>query len=568
MKIKSIVYTLLFCLYAATALASPDVPVKVTTADLKNSLSAPSRAFSGLKTKHERGRRNFKKFKENTSTQPLPSLITSGFYPQTPAHFYDSSYEKKSLGACPVSDVSYVPHIGVTFTPSTQWNSTIPQPIQSFPNPGSFGVGPAQIISFPYDAIRSFDKQGNPDLVLDIDSSAFFSSTGLLLPIDYCGDIISQFDSLSQRWFVFTNNQIETQLFLAVSDGPIITNTTVWYFYTFTVSQIPPAVPSRPQLAADFPHMGIDADALYIAYDEFDNEDPTYVNCTALVIQKSSVLDGGPAVIHAFRNLFINDGTQFATGVNNYDAHPQYGFIIGPSIPVNTISALNLYRISDAGSTNPTISPVESIPINPIITFLPGAQQLGDLYPVYGLVEMGEFVLTGAVVRDNQLYACKDAAVDNTGNSNTPLADREGVLWWQYDVSKPTSALVQSGVIFDSTTISPPRFFFWAGIMVNKRGDVTIASSVSAADEYVNIMVAGRFACDPLGQMCNPLLVTNAQGPLNQGPNPAFGSQRFGEQTSVVLDPCDNLTMWAGAEWVRRQDEWAVQFVQLLPPSH
>ena len=80
-------------------------------------------------------------------------------------------------------------------------------------------------------------------------------------------------------------------------------------------------------------------------------------------------------------------------------------------------------------------------------------------------------------------------------------------------------------------------------------------------------MVVGRFATDPLGQMSIPLLVTNSQGPLNMGPNPSYGAQRFGEQTSVVLEPSDNLTMWAAGEWVKRQDEWAVQVVQILPPA-
>ena len=296
------------------------------------------------------------------------------------------------------------------------------------------------------------------------------------------GDIISQFDSLSQRWFVVGNTDIPTstptiqpRLFLGVSNSSEITNNTVWTFYTFIVSQIPPAVPSRPFLIADFPHMGIDNEAIYIGYDEFDSADPSYLNCTALVIQKSSVLNDGPAVINAFRDLFINDGTALSTGVNNFVSNPQNGFIIGFNF--FTFANLNLYRISNPGSTNPTISPVELLSINPILTTF-YAPQLGNLYGANALLETASGSITGAVIQNNQLYTCFDVGVDNTGNSNSLSADREGALWFQFDVSQPTSALVQSGVIFDSSAVNP-RFFYWPGIMVNQRGDVAIASSVA-----------------------------------------------------------------------------------------
>ncbi len=572
MKTNQIIYVLI-SLYSVHALANKQhlMPIRVTTEELKNVVVSTRLDTAPSSEQHERrrGKRLLNKLKENPTKQ-LTSAVKSGFFPQVPVSFYNSSFEKKGLTK-PLASVAYVPNIGVNFTPSTRWDGANPGLAQSFPNAGSFGVGPTQIMSLPYEAFRSFDKQGNPDYVMDLDSATFFSPTGFQLPVDYTGDIISQYDQLSQRWFVIGNSDlpypgitIQWRLFLAVSNGPIITNNTVWSYYTFIIPDIPPAVVGRPYLFADFPHMGIDSHAIYVAYDEFDSADTSYVDSSALVIQKSSVLNGGPAVIHAFRGLYSNDGTFYGTGVNNDDPNPQFGYIIG--LNNNTYSALNLYRINNPGSTNPTISPVESLPINPIASFLVGAPQLGNLYGANGLLEMGFPAITSAVIRNSQLYTSTDAAVDNTGNTNTLVGDREGILWWQYDVSKLTSSLVQSGVIFDSAMVNP-RWFYVSGIRVNAPGDVALAYTVSANDEYVNMAVSGRFASDPLGQMSDPVLVTNSQGPLNMGPNPSYGYQRFGEQTSVVLEPCDTKTMWASAEWVRRQDEWAVQVVQLLPPA-
>ncbi len=573
MKMHILTYRLLLGLYTLPLIAEHVMPVKITTTELKNRMAFSSLEAQSLE-RHERVIRK-KPFKRGNTLKPLPTSIknTNGFYPKAPHHFYDSSCKKNGLSKTGASSVAYVPQIGVNFTPSTRWDAAVPVPEQGFPEPGSFGVGPTQVLSLAYTAMRSFDKAGNPDFVLDLDSAQFFAPTGFQLPTDFTGDLTSHYDSLSERWFVLGNtdlpfgeNTIQPRLFLAVSDGPIITNNTEWTYYTFVVSDIPPAVPSRPYLDADFPQMGVDTEAIYIGYDEFDLADTSYFNSTVLVIQKSSVLNGGPAVINAFRDLFVNDGTYDPCGVNNYCPHPQYGFVIGFQLNSSfDVIGLNLYRIANPGSTHPTILPVESLPINPIINFL-FAPQLGNLYNETGLIETGLGSITCAVIRNNQLYTCFDAGMDATGNTNVAVADRTGSLWFQYDVSQAVSTLVQSGNIFDSAAVNP-RSFYWPGITVNKRGDVVLASSVSAVDEYINMMVVGRFASDPLGQMSNPLLVTNSQGPLNAGPNPSYGGQRFGESTGVVVDPCDNQTIWASAEWVKRQDEWAVQVVQLLPPS-
>lgn len=463
------------------------------------------------------------------------------------------------------------PQIGASFDAFTRFNGVIPLYGQSFPNAGSFGVGPNQIVTFSYYATRSFNKNGIPDNILDLSGQAFFSPVGTALPVDFLGDTISQFDPFSNRWFFVSNSNQPLGfpgpnfIYIAFSDGPIINTLTKFTYYSFDVSQIPPATVSQTRLA-DYPKMGIDSQAIYIGYNEFDNLDPFFQDSGIFVLPKAQLFAGTP-VINAFRGLLTQYGTAFPTGVNNFDSNPEFGYAM--SLNLFTQSNINLFTIIDPASNTPSLS-VEFIPINPIQVLLSpigqGAPQKGNLYGNNSLLEFIGAAFNSAFIRDNHLFTALDAAVDNTGNSNTPLADREGILWFELDLDTAPISIVQNGVIFDSSDVNP-LWYIWAGIMGNSKGDLVIASSVTGADSFVNMIVAGRKATDPAGQMSEPVFVTNSQAPLNMGPNLVFpfGYQRFGEQTTVVLDPTDNLTMWAAAEWVAEQDNWASRIVQILP---
>lgn len=492
----------------------------------------------------------------------------SPFYPQTPTTFYDSSRSQavRALG------VSYVPNVDFQFTPYSRFDGVLPFYGQSFPNAGSFGVGPTQIATFSYFAVRSFDKAGNRDNILDVSGAQFFSPVGTALPSDILGDVIAQFDHWSQRWFVVSNtnqpqgNPNPNFLYIAFSDGPIISIMTKWTYFSFNVAQIAPVVP-RPALLADYPKMGIDQKAIYIGFNEFDNLDPSYQNSSIVVLPKADLLNGTP-IINAFRDLFLQYGTLWPCGVNNFDSNPTLGYAVSGN--VFTFADINLFKIANSETATPSLT-VETLPINPIQVALAlngqGAPQKGNLYGDNSLLEFIGAIVGVSNIRNKHLFMAFDSAVDNTGNTNTPLADREGILWFEYDVTNPlSSTLIQSGVIFDSAAVNP-LWFIWAGSNVNARGEFVVSSSVSGADSFANMMVAGRSAADTLGSISDPVFVTNSPAPLNMGPNLIFqfGQQRFGEQTAIYVDPTDDLTMWAAAEWVKAQDNWATQIVKLLP---
>src|SRR4029077_5860507 len=90
------------------------------------------------------------------------------------------------------------------------------------------------------------------------------------------------------------------RVMIAMSDSGIISPSTVWSFFFFS---------GDATNFADYPTLGIDANALYIGANIFSTGGSgSFVNCTAFVVRKSSLLSGGPIVVTPFTGLIASSG--------------------------------------------------------------------------------------------------------------------------------------------------------------------------------------------------------------------------------------------------------------------
>ncbi len=139
---------------------------------------------------------------------------------------------------------------------------------------------------------------------------------------------------------------------LAVSDGPTITNQSSFTFYFFNEANPPPSGPAR---FADYPQLGVDANAIYIGVNEFTSSTGSFTGTSAYVIRKSSVVNGGPIVVTAFRDLVSGSGPgpESPQPATDMDPNVGAGYIVGPDSQV--FSKIDVRRISNPGGT-PTIS--------------------------------------------------------------------------------------------------------------------------------------------------------------------------------------------------------------------
>ena len=163
--------------------------------------------------------------------------------------------------------------------------------------PDSMGaVGPTQIVVGINGKIKTYDKtSGTWDGQLDTSMDNFFASVCSCTPSGpHTSDPRVVFDVLSQRWFVtMINTNTPNRVLIAVSSGANITSNISSSFTFFQFQQ--DMVGITPNLDtgffADFPTLGVDANALYIGVNVFqDDTGINYQGATAFVIKKADLL--------------------------------------------------------------------------------------------------------------------------------------------------------------------------------------------------------------------------------------------------------------------------------------
>jgi hypothetical protein len=457
----------------------------------------------------------------------------------------------------------------LSFTGAT-WGDT-----GAFPPDSMGAVGPAQYIVAVNGRIRSFNKQtGIADGVLNLDTDVFFNSV-MTPPAanNFTSDPRIRYDRLSGRWFIIMIDVpgkagvLPNRVMLAVSSGSVITTNSVWTFFSFQHDQVAPAGDTGK--FADYPTLGIDANALYIGVNIFGTTGTgSFSGTTVFVVRKSSVLGAGPIVVTAFRGLIPRHGTGPYTpqGVDNYDPAATEGYII--AVDSSVYGQLDLRRISNPGGT-PSISAniVISVPLNgPTIT----VPHLGNTNGANGNLDGLDYRLLAAHFRNGRLWTSANMAVDNNGTRNL-TSTRMGVRWYELGgiPTGQTPTTVQSGTVFESSpSNSSTNRYYWMGtVMVSGQGHAALGFSVAGVNERANAGTVGRLKNDPLGTTRTPVLYTASTTPYNPGGDPGGSAgRRWGDYSYTCLDPDDDMTMWTIQEFCNATNSYGVRVVRLLAP--
>jgi hypothetical protein len=460
-------------------------------------------------------------------------------------------------------------------TPDLNFTGATLSDTGAFPPDSMGAVGPSQFIVAVNGRIRSFNKAtGVADGFLDVDTDFFFSSV-MTPPVNdnFTSDPRIRYDRLSGRWFIImidvpgTQGSLPNRVMLAVSDSGVINNSTTWTYFFFQHDQVGTTPNADTGGFADYPTLGIDANALYIGVNVF-GVTGVFANTTAFVVRKSSVLGPGPIVVTAFRGLIPsgNSGGPYTPqGVDNYDPAATEGYFIG--VNSRFFGRLTLRRVGNPGGT-PTLSGnvTITVPVNGGTINVP---HLGNTGGAAGNLDGLDYRLMAAHFRKGRLWTSENMAVNNTG-SPSGTDSRLAVRWYELQgiPTGQTPSVVQSGTLYQpsSGNTSDQRCYWMGSVMVSGQGHAALGFSVAGANERVNAGTVGRLVTDPLGALRTPVLYTassSAYNPVDSGGNPI---NRWGDYSYTSLDPSDDMTMWTIQEWCNAPNSYAVQVLRLLAP--
>ncbi|MCC6773527.1 MAG: hypothetical protein IT360_20255, partial [Gemmatimonadaceae bacterium] len=422
--------------------------------------------------------------------------------------------------------------------------------------PDSTGAASAsQIVIAANGRIRVYSKTGGLGS-LNVGLDGFFTSV-------HAGTGVSdpqvKYDPLTDRFIVIAINlsSSNNRVVIAVSDPGTVTNTSSFTFYYFQQNTVAPA--GNNNQFADYPKCGVDANALYIGCNMFAS---SYTGTTGWVVRKSSITSGGPIVATAFRSLASASGNgPFAPmGVDNDDPSATEGYFVGPDNA--TFGRIVVRRVSDPGGS-PTISGNLNVTVpttvNPQSVACEGSTRPLDAIDDRLLyVSLHKNRVSGA----RTLWAAHSIEVNSSGNASSS-GNRDAMRWYEIQNLTGTPSLRQSGTLFDGSA-SPVNY--WMGsCAMNGQGHMALACSRASDSANVRAEVAGsgRFRTDTLGTLQAPDVLRATTSNYNVQTS---GTQRWGDYSQTVVDPADDMTIWAFQEYCNSNNSWAVRVVQLLAP--
>ena len=390
-------------------------------------------------------------------------------------------------------------------------------------------VGTTQYVQYINLEYKVFDKSGNTVLG-PLAGNAFWSGFGGSCQTDNSGDPVIRFDAAAQRWVV-------AQFAVSIPSGPdyeciavsqTADATGAYNRYAFQFSDFP-----------DYPKIGVWPDAYYFTFNNFNLAGNAYVGADVCAADRTKMLAGAAATMQCFQQ----NSTRFGMLPSDLDGAtppaagtPNFVMELDPSGSAN----LDLFKFhvdfatpANSTFTGPTLIPVAAF------TPLCNTQYRGRCVPqpTVGsdlLESIGDRLMWRLVYRNFGAHTTLLV-------SHSIVAGSSGGIRW-YEIHNPET----SPTVFQSGTFAPDSQYRWMpAIAMDQNQDIAVgfSRSGSAAGQYPSLVYAGRVPTDPAGTLESEVVLKAGLG------SQTGGNDRWGDYSSVTIDPTDDCTFWFTEEY-------------------
>lgn len=420
-------------------------------------------------------------------------------------------------------------------------------------------VSATQVLIVVNGRIKVFDKSGTLG-GLNVTTDVFFTSVGGSAGTS---DPHIRYDRLSGRWFVVIITVSTPNLVLiAVSNSSVISGTSSFTFYQFQHDLVGTTPNADTGGFADYPTLGVDANALYIGANIFNAAGTAFLGSSVYVVRKSALLTGS-LVVTAFRQVCTGStaGPYTPQGVDNDDSTATEGYFVG--VDAVAYSKLAFRRVSTPGGT-PSLSanifltvPTTTSPILQVHSGAASNRRLDALDDRLYAAQLKKNTVTGV----SSLWTAHNIQV-TSGGVGSLSGGRNGSRWYEIQNMTTTPTLNQSGTLYDPAS-SNPKGFWIPSVAMSGQGHMALGTSYAGAVNFAGVAVSGRLSGDAAGATQAATLTQVSTTAYNAE---AVDGQRWGDYSQVVVDPTDNMTMWTFQGYCDATNSWALRAIQLLAP--
>ncbi|MFC5489852.1 hypothetical protein ACFPK6_11555 [Dokdonella soli] len=390
-------------------------------------------------------------------------------------------------------------------------------------------IGDTQYVQWVNESFAVYDKNTGVLLYGPAAGNTLFQTLGASHPcaVNNDGDPIAQYDKAAKRW-------VMTQF--SVTGG-----STSGYWQCVAVSKTSDAVTGGWNVYAfnygttdfnDYPKLGVWSDNYYITFNIFANG-TTFSGTKLCAYDRQSMLSGLPAQQVCFQ------------------LSPAYGGLLPADLDGSTpppagspeyflafdVNSLLLWKMSNINFTTATATLSAPLTI-PVAAFSAACSGGGTCIPQFGtsqrLDSLADRVMYRLAYRN---FSDHEALVVNhavTAGSST------GTRW--YEIRSPNA----TPAVYQQSTYTPDASHRWMGsAAMDKVGNLAVGYSVSSSAINPGIRFAARAPGDPLNALGAEVLIKDGTG------SQTTGLSRWGDYSSLTVDPVDDCTMWYTQEYLQ-----------------
>ena len=347
------------------------------------------------------------------------------------------------------------------------------------------------------------------------------------------GDPIVQYDKAANRW-VMTQFAVSSTPYtqcIAVSDTPDATGTYHRYSFNYGTS------------FNDYPKVGVWPDGYYITYNMFKNG-RTFQGAKVCAIDRAAILGTATrAVTQQCVQLSTSFGGVLPADLDGSIQPPANS----PEFLLNFgTNSLNFWRfkVDWTNTANTALTGPTNLPVATFSRACSGGTcipQLGTTQKLDSLADRLMYRLAYRAFADGHEALVVNHSIATSGTSGS------GLRWYELRNSAAGPLATAAPVVYQQGTFAPDSQFRWMGsAAMDKVGNIAIGYSRSSSTANPSIFFTARNPSDPLGTM------SLAESTIIIG----GGSQqatlaRWGDYSSLSVDPVDDCTMWYTTEYLK-----------------
>ena len=434
-------------------------------------------------------------------------------------------------------------------TDTTIYPPRIPAPLVSFngqPNisnvapPDSVGdVGPNHYVAMSNLSFQIFTKTGTSVFGPAL-TNTLWAGFGGACQTENAGDPVVLHDQLADRWLLMQFTAAGPQYFICLALSTTADPTGTYNRYQISTGTNFP----------DYPKMAVWPDAYYVSTREIG------AGIGAYAMDRAQMLAGSltPTTISF---LAASTPNQFNTGDGLLPADID-GYILPPSgSPAYFMGsmddggpygapqdALTLWKFTADFVTpaNSTFVLTNTIPIAAYDTIYPCTGGARNCIPQSGTanrIDIQSYRQRPLHRLAYRNFGTHEALVTNqSAEAPGPFA---GVRWWEVRSPNVTPVIHQQG-----TYAPADGLHRWMGsAAMDSAGNMALGYSTSSATTFPSLAYTGRLAGDPLGTM------PQGEGVIHTGTgSQTGGGNRWGDYSSLNVDPTDDCTFWFVSEYL------------------